>query len=140
MERTPLSPQFAILLGIRFIEPISFSLLMPFVYFMVRDFHVTEDSDQISFYAGLVASAFAVAECLSGMPWGILSDRIGRKPVLMLGMAGTMVSMLLFGVSQSLAWAIVSRFMAGLLSGNVGVMKSMVTEITDSTNRGKTIL
>ncbi|KAJ9059611.1 hypothetical protein DSO57_1000570 [Entomophthora muscae] len=136
MERTPLpSPQFAILMGIRFIEPISFSLLLPFVYFMVRDFHVTDDTDQISFYAGLVASSFAVAECMSGVPWGILSDRIGRKPVLMLGMAGTMVSMLMFGVSQSLAWAIVSRFMAGLLSGNVGVMKSMVTEITDHTNR-----
>ncbi|KAI0233366.1 hypothetical protein L0F63_003221 [Massospora cicadina] len=137
MERTPLPyPQFVILLLVRFIEPISFSVLMPFVYFMVRDFQVTADVNQISFYAGMVESSFAVAEFLSGIPWGILSDRIGRKPVLMLGMLGTMGSMLAFGISRSLVWALVSRFMAGLLSGNVGVMKSMVTEITDHTNRG----
>ncbi|KAJ9059616.1 hypothetical protein DSO57_1000575 [Entomophthora muscae] len=136
MERTPLpSPQFAILMGIRFIEPISFSILLPFVYFMVRDFHVTYDTDKISMYAGLLASSFALAECVSSVPWGMLSDRIGRKPVLMLGLGGTIVSTLMFGVSQSYVWALVSRIMAGLLSGNVGVMKSMTAEMTDQTNR-----
>ncbi|KAJ9059615.1 hypothetical protein DSO57_1000574 [Entomophthora muscae] len=136
MERTPLpSPQFAILVGIRFIEPISFSMLLPFVYFMVRDFHVTYDTDKISMYAGLLASSFALAECVSSVPWGMLSDRIGRKPVLMLGLGGTIVSTLMFGVSQSYVWALVSRIMAGLLSGNVGVMKSMAAEMTDQTNR-----
>ncbi|KAJ9074434.1 hypothetical protein DSO57_1006395 [Entomophthora muscae] len=136
MERTPLpSLQFAILMGIRFVEPISFSLLLPFVYFMVRDFHVTDDSDKISVYAGLLASSFAFAEFLSSVVWGMVSDRIGRKPVLMLGLGGTIVSMLMFGVSQSYVWAMVSRFAAGLLSGNVCVMKSMMAEMTDHTNR-----
>ncbi|KAJ9074005.1 hypothetical protein DSO57_1010759 [Entomophthora muscae] len=67
----------------------------------------------------------------------MLSDRIGRKPVLMFGLFGTMTSMFLFGLSKSLPWAMTTRFMAGILNGNVGVLKSMIGEMTDRSNRGK---
>ena len=82
---------------------------------MVRDFHVADDSNA-SFYAGLYISAFSFAESLTGMFWGCLSDRIGRKPVLLIGCAGTMLSMLVVGFAPNFWAALVGRALGGLLS------------------------
>ncbi|KAJ9067642.1 hypothetical protein DSO57_1037054 [Entomophthora muscae] len=137
-SKTPLpNPQFFILLCIRFSEPIAFTLLFPFVFFMVQDFNMTDDKKMIGYYAGLISSSFAIGEFLSGVPWGMLSDKIGRKPVMMMGLIGTMISMFLFGLSKNLAWAMTTRFMAGILNGNIGVLKTMIGEMTDRTNRAQ---
>lgn len=66
--------------------------------------------------------------------WGRLSDRIGRKPVILCGLLGLTLSSACFGLSKSYTAMVVSRAMAGALSGNIGVMKSAIGEITDSTN------
>ncbi|KAJ9062257.1 hypothetical protein DSO57_1012703 [Entomophthora muscae] len=104
---------------------------------MVKDFHVTDDETQIGYYVGLIASSFALAQTLTGIPWGILSDRIGRRPVIIMGLFGTAVNLFLFGLSKSLPWAIVTRTLCGLLNGNIGVVKSMMAELTDKTNRAQ---
>lgn len=101
----------------RLCEPIAFMSVFPYIYYMVQSFGDTHDSKQITLYAGLVTSAFAFAEALSSMIWGSLSDRIGRKPVLLTGLAGTGLSMLMFGFSTSLPLAILARFLGGLLNG-----------------------
>ena len=82
---------------------------------MVKDFHVC-DEDSASFYAGIFISAFALAESLTGMFWGALSDRVGRKPVLLVGCAGTMISLLLVGFSTNFWIALAGRALGGLLS------------------------
>ena len=84
---------------------------------MVRDFNVGDKSNA-SFYAGIFISAFAFSESLTGMFWGGFSDRIGRKPVLLLGCAGTMLSMLIVGFSTNFWVALVGRVVGGLLSKN----------------------
>ncbi|KAJ9071376.1 hypothetical protein DSO57_1037539 [Entomophthora muscae] len=137
-EPTPLPwPQVLTLLVCRVADPLSFTVLFPFVYFMVKDFHLTENDGEVGFYVGFIASSFAVAQTMSGIPWGMLSDRIGRRPVILMGLVGTSISLFMFGLSKSLPWAIVTRSMCGLLSGNVGVIKSAMAELTDSTNRAK---
>lgn len=88
---------------------------------MVRDFHVG-DSNNASFYAGIFISAFAFAESLTGMLWGGFSDRIGRKPVLLMGCAGTMLSMLVVGFATNFWVALLGRFAGGLLSKNPGLL------------------
>lgn len=93
--------------------------IFPYIYFMIQDFHVTEDKNKISVYAGMVTSAFAFAEFSSGVAWGRLSDKIGRKPVLLTGLAGTAVSMLFFGFAPSLPVALLARALGGLLNGYV---------------------
>ena len=69
------------------------------------------------------------------MFWGWISDRIGRRPVIVIGLLGNTITNLSFGVSHSLSWAIFSRLSCGLLNGNVAVAKSILGEITDSTNQ-----
>jgi len=112
------------------------TILFPFVYFMVRDFDIGND-ENIGVYVGLLASSYAAAQCVVSVPWGRLSDYIGRRPVLLLGLIGISFAMILFGFSKNYTWAIVSRLLCGVLNGNVGVARSVVGEITDATNQAR---
>lgn len=64
-----------------------------------------------------------------GMYWGGLSDRIGRKPVLLVGCFGTMISMLILGFSANIWVALFGRLFGGALNGNIGVIQTMVGEL-----------
>ncbi|KAI0509344.1 major facilitator superfamily domain-containing protein [Xylaria bambusicola] len=123
------SRQLLVLAICRICEPIAFMGIFPYVYFMIEDFHVTDDANRISFYAGLVTSAFTFAEFSTGILWGRLSDKIGRKPVLLTGLAGTALSVLVFGFAPNLTVALLARAIGGLLNGNQGVLQSTVAEL-----------
>ncbi|KAL8854734.1 MAG: hypothetical protein Q9221_000516 [Calogaya cf. arnoldii] len=130
VNQTPFPYQQLFILGLcRICEPIAFMSIFPYIYFMITTFHITDDEDQIGLYAGLVTSAFAFAEFSTGVFWGRLSDKIGRKPVLMVGLIGTLLSMLLFGFASSLPVALLARALGGALNGNVGVLQTTVAEI-----------
>lgn len=63
------------------------------------------------------------------MIWGHMSDRGGRKRVLFFGLLGTAVSCVGFGFATTFWHAMVFRMMAGALNGNIGVMRTMISEI-----------
>ncbi|KAI9833176.1 MAG: hypothetical protein M1819_003799 [Sarea resinae] len=120
--------QLAVLAICRVAEPIALTSIFPYAYAMTIDFHVG-DKNNASFYAGLLISAFALAEALTGMFWGGLSDRIGRKPVLLLGCAGTLLSLLVVGFASNIWIALLGRALGGSLNGNIGVIQTMVGEL-----------
>ena len=91
--------------------------IFPYVYYMILSFNVTSDTRKIAVYVGMVTSAFAFAEFSSGILWGRISDRIGRKPVLITGLAGTALSMMVFGFAPNLPVALLGRALGGLLNG-----------------------
>ncbi len=91
--------------------------IFPYAYFMVKSFGIAKNEAEISMYTGMVTSSFAFMECISGIFWGRLSDRIGRKKVLLGGLFGTGLSMLLFGFAKSLPMALIARALGGLLNG-----------------------
>ncbi|KUI60729.1 hypothetical protein VP1G_07897 [Cytospora mali] len=119
--------QMLVLALCRICEPIAFMSIFPYIYYMVRDFGI--DEKNISFYAGLVTSAFTFAEFSTGMLWGRLSDKIGRKPVLLTGLAGTALSVLVFGFAPNIWVALIARALGGLLNGNIGVLQTTVAEL-----------
>ncbi|KAI9042152.1 MFS transporter [Aspergillus affinis] len=96
---------------------------------MVESFHVTDNDQKIALYAGMITSAFTFAEFSAGMFWGRMSDKIGRKPVLVMGLIGTAISMIVFGFAPNLPVAMVARALGGLLNGNIGVLQTTVAEI-----------
>ncbi|KZV82755.1 MFS general substrate transporter [Exidia glandulosa HHB12029] len=136
---TPLPKlQIAILLGIQLAEPISSMLIFPFINQLVQELGVTGGDDKkLGYYAGIIESMFFIAEAACVFQWGRLSDRIGRRPVLLLGMMGNILAILCFGVSKSYWAVIAARAFAGATNGNIGVVKSVMGELTDATNVAK---
>ncbi|KAI6044364.1 major facilitator superfamily domain-containing protein [Pisolithus marmoratus] len=146
--RTPLPwRQFSILLLLQLSEPLTGQLIAPFLpqcstnqYLrshvkLIRDVGITHgDDSSIGYYVGLVHSLFFVTEACTIFHWSRASDQIGRKPVLMTGLLGLSLSMYCFGLSKTFLGLVLSRCLNGALNGNIGVMKSMVAEITDPTN------
>jgi len=92
---------------------------------------------QIGLYVGLIASSFALAQFATNFFWGWLSDRIGRKPVVLIGTILTAVCFLAFGFCRTLWQAIVVQALMGFVNGNQGVISTCLGEITDRTNQSK---
>ncbi|KAJ3076323.1 hypothetical protein HDU98_004307 [Podochytrium sp. JEL0797] len=102
---------------------------------MVKDFDLPGGEKEVGFYVGFIASSFSLAQFMTSLMWGWVSDRVGRRPVLLVGLLGNAVSLILFGQAKTLRMAIASRMLCGFLNGNVGIAKCIIGEITDSTNQ-----
>jgi MFS family permease len=143
----------ALLLLIQFCEPITATVVFPFVFPLVNETGIANgNQDRVGYYAGLIVrfflsllystalhpiqqeSAFFLVQTLFVFQWSRLSDRIGRKPVVLVGLFGLALSMLAFGLSRSFPALVASRSLAGFLNGNAGALKSILGEITDDTN------
>ncbi|KZV87301.1 MFS general substrate transporter [Exidia glandulosa HHB12029] len=137
-RETPLPKlQLTILCLVRLAEPIAYTQVFPYVNRMMEHLHVTDDPRQIGFYSGLVESVFSFAQLLFIFQWGRLSDRIGRKPIILCGLCGSALSTMCFGLSSSLPAALAARMLAGGLAGNAAVIQSMLGELTDETNQAR---
>lgn len=137
-EQTPLPKmQLFILCVMRLSEPICFTVIFPFVNEQVKAALPNVPKSEIGYYAGLIESCFALTQFCTVFLWGRLSDSIGRKPILLIGMAGTFLSTNAFGFAQSLPTMIAARCIAGLFNANVSVLKSVLGEITDETNSAR---
>jgi MFS family permease len=135
---TPLPKmQITILFIMRMSEPIALLSILPFVYRMVQENLPGVPEKQIGYYIGFIESVFAIVQFVTVFLWGRVSDRIGRKPVLLIGLAGTFVSVNCYGLSKTFPQMILARSIAGLMNANIGVLKSMMGEITDETNQAR---
>ncbi|TDL19281.1 member of major facilitator superfamily multidrug-resistance, DHA1 sub-family [Rickenella mellea] len=135
-KETPLPwKQYSIVLFLQVAEPLTFHVVSPFLPQLVRELGVTGGDDKkLGYYVGLVHSAFFATETLTVLHWSRASDYIGRKPVVATGLFGVSLAMYIFGLSKTFWALLISRCLAGGLTGNVGVMKSVMAELTDSTN------
>ncbi|KAH9158769.1 major facilitator superfamily domain-containing protein, partial [Lactarius sanguifluus] len=133
---TPLpKTQLFLLLLVRLAEPIASYSISPYISELVSGLSIVGgDKRKVGYYTGLLMSLHYAAEAVTVLQWSRCSDHIGRKPILLLGLAGSVVSTILFGLSRSF-WALVlSRCLNGVLNGNLGVIKSMIAELTDDSN------
>ncbi|PYH88417.1 MFS general substrate transporter [Aspergillus ellipticus CBS 707.79] len=125
-----LMKQLLLLAVCRVAEPIAITSILPYAWSMVKDFHITTGQNA-SIYAGILVGAYAFSEAITSVFWGGLSDQIGRKPVVLSGCCGTIVSLMLVGLAPNFWVALVGRILGGALNGNIAVIQTMVCELVD---------
>jgi len=108
---------------------IVFTSPLPYVAYMVYDFGMAKDLDSAGYTAGWITGMFMVGRTLSSIPWGIASDRWGRKPCLVSSMLNVAVFGVFFGFSQSFEMAVAMRFFLGVGNGFMAIAKTVITEI-----------
>jgi len=134
-KATPLPRSQVLIIGlILYAATFPQNVLFPFLPFMVAHFNPELSTSQLGYRAGVIAAAFSVGTFFSSYIFGRLADRYGRKGCVLVGLLGTVVSSLMFGLSTSFGMAVAARLLAGLLCGNNGLAKTMISEITDDTN------
>lgn len=136
------SKQILLLAICRLSEPVAMTSSFPYLFFMIRDFHITDNEKEIGRYAGFLASSFSLAQFLSGrrsvrilakifigLTCGRLSDLYGRKPIVLFGLLGAVSATVVFGFSTSFSQALIARIAAGLFNGHISVIRTMVAEM-----------
>ncbi|KAL2656167.1 hypothetical protein AAZV13_04G105100 [Glycine max] len=127
-----------IVLVVRWIKPRSSKRMFPLEIFLiygwrcyvaVKDFNIAETEEDISTYAGYVGSSMMLGRSLTSILWGMISDRYGRKPVIIIGIITVVIFNTLFGLSTNLWMAVSMRFLLGCLNGLLGPIKAYATEI-----------
>ncbi|CAI5759004.1 unnamed protein product [Candida verbasci] len=121
--------QMIVLGTLRLTEPISFSSIFAYLYFMIKSFNIASNDANISKYSGYLASAFSISQFLTSIQWGKASNKYGRKRIILLGCFGTAISMVILGISTNFYTALLARILMGLLNGNVAIMRTAVGEI-----------
>jgi MFS family permease len=110
------------------------SLIYPIVPFAVAFFEPQLSASELGYRAGWLAAAFSAGQFVSSIPMNRLSDRWGRKPLLIFGLIGTTVAIAWFGLAQTFWVAFFARLAWGLLNANIGITKVAIAEICDDSN------
>ncbi|KAL0953884.1 hypothetical protein HGRIS_005057 [Hohenbuehelia grisea] len=133
---TPLPKlQLSVILLMQAAEQIGGSVIYPFVNQFVRETGITGgDEAKTGYYAGIIGSVLFIAECVSVLFWCRASDRVGRRPVMLLAMLGLCLSILGTGLSTHYVPLLLCQATLGLFNGSVGASKNIMAEMSDSTN------
>ncbi|KAI9513009.1 MFS general substrate transporter [Russula earlei] len=127
--------QIWVLLVLQLAEPLTAQVIYPFTPEFVRNVGITHgDESRVGYYVGVMQSIFFATQALTVLCWSRLSDVVGRRPIILTGLFGLSLSMYSFGLSTTYWGAAISRSLNGALNGNIGIIKSVVAEITDPTN------
>lgn len=116
-----------------FSSSFNITFLFPFLPEMILMFGYKEEEK--GYYAGIVASALFVGRAFGSYFWGWLSDRKGRKPVMLITVLLNGVSSLAFGFTTNIYFAVITRLLSGLVNGTVGTAKTILYEVSDNTNQ-----
>lgn len=114
-----------------FVDLLGFGILIPIIPLYVRDFGASE------FVVGLLVAAYSLFQFVGAPLLGKLSDERGRRPVLLVSLAGSTIAWTLFGLAQALWVLFLARIVAGLMGGNIATAQAYVADITDSDDRAK---
>lgn len=114
-----------------FIDLLGFSLILPLLPYLARTFQATDVQ------IGLLVAIYAAAQLIGAPILGRLSDRFGRRPILLVSIAGNAVGFLLLGLANSLEMLFFSRLLAGLTAANISVAQAYVSDVTDRQNRAR---
>jgi DHA1 family tetracycline resistance protein-like MFS transporter len=114
-----------------FIDLLGFGLIFPLVTFFPETFGAGPA------LIGVLLASYPAAQMIGAPILGRLSDRYGRRPVLLVSIFGTFVSLLILGFADTLWLLFASRILDGLTGGNISVAQAYITDVTDEKNRAR---
>src|ERR1700704_3754219 len=130
MWRLVTRPLLIIFLTI-FVNLVGFGIIIPLLPFYAQTFGASP------FTVGLLFAVFSLAQLIASPALGDLSDRYGRRPVLIFSLAGTVVSFVMLALAHSIAMLFISRFVDGWGGGNISTARAYVADITEPKDRAR---
>jgi MFS transporter, DHA1 family, tetracycline resistance protein len=118
------------ILGITFIDILGFSIMIPLLPFFVKRFGAPDIA------VGVVFATFSLCQLIAGPLWGNVSDRIGRKMVLIVSQIGSTIAWAMLAFAPSIAVVIVARALEGFSGGNIGVTQAYIGDLVEPKRRG----
>jgi DHA1 family tetracycline resistance protein-like MFS transporter len=119
------------ILGITFIDILGFSILLPLMPYYVQHFGAPV------VVVGLLFSTFAICQFVAGPIWGHVSDRIGRKMVLVVSQIGATVGWTMLAFAPTIGWVFVARIVEGVSGGNISVTQAYVADLVAPEQRAR---
>jgi len=114
-----------------FIDLIGFGMVIPFLSFYAREYGAS------GITVGAVVGTYSIMQFFFAPIWGRLSDRIGRRPVILISLTASCIGYLLFGLARGLAILFASRIIAGVGGANIGTAQAYIADTTTEENRAR---
>jgi DHA1 family tetracycline resistance protein-like MFS transporter len=127
MKRSPL---FVVLFTV-FVDLVGFGIVLPILPYYAERFGAT------SLEIGAIISSFSLAQFIFAPIWGRISDRVGRRPVILVSLFGSLASYLLFARAQTLWMLLLSRALAGVAAANIAAAQAYVADVTPPEERAR---
>jgi len=114
-----------------FIDLMGFGLILPLLPYIAEQFQAN------AFQIGLLTATYSLFQFISAPILGSLSDRYGRKKILIVSQLGTMVGFIMLGLAGSMPLLFLSRLIDGITGGNISIAQAYMADITDNKNRAQ---
>ncbi len=125
MLRSPLLPIFLTV----FVDVLGLTMMLPLLPYYAEHFHASP------FIVGTLGASYAACQLISGPILGRISDRVGRKPVLLVSQCGTFAALLTIGFANALPMLFIGRAIDGLTAGNLSIAQAYISDVTKPENR-----
>src|SRR5215470_19280570 len=127
-----------------FVDMVGLLMIIPLLPFYVKELggsgiDILGRHFGIGIISGFIVASFTVAQLLSAPLWGKFSDRVGRRPTLLIALAASGIAYLIFGFAHSLLLLFLSRLVQGAGGGTVGVIQAYVADSTDPKDRARAL-
>jgi len=121
----------AVLFVIVFVDLLGFGMVIPVLPLYAKALGAKEA------WVGLLSSGYSAMQLVFAPIWGRLSDRVGRRPVLLASIAMTAVAFALYGLAADFTWLLVARLFAGVATANIAIAQAFVADVTTPETRAK---
>jgi MFS family permease len=115
----------------RLSKPLTQTSLGAYLYYQLQSFNPSLPESTISYQASVISAAFPATQFITAILWGQFSDSeySSQKRTIYLRLLSTMLSIISFGFSRNFAIAVAFRSLRGILNGNIGVIRTIISEI-----------
>ena len=126
-QKSPLLPIFLIVA----VDILGLTIILPLLPFYSEHFGASP------FVVGVLVATYAFCQLIAGPALGALSDKIGRRPVLLVSQLGTFIGFLVLANAHALWMVFLSRIIDGATAGNLSIAQAYISDVTDPKNRAK---